>query len=229
MHRFDELLRHVEKMPTERIYRTIYDENLNPIVKGFEHIFPWEVRDFNKVDFSGKTVIDMGCNFGWFGLQARRNGAASVLGVDFDEMALDGARILREIHEMDNVEYETVDMEARPSPLEGRKYDIAMLLDFIGTTYILRGLAPDILGLFKSLSDKELLISIRPRYLMHDDLRTTPEHLAQYYPVRFIREDEFLLLDYVRDLLAPDWTMSPLTPLEGGLRKDKRYFLFQRA
>src|SRR3954452_9509649 len=44
-------------------------------------------------DLSGKSVLDIGCNAGFYSLEMKRRGAARVLGVDSDERYLDQARL----------------------------------------------------------------------------------------------------------------------------------------
>lgn len=43
-------------------------------------------------DLSGKTVLDIGCNAGFYSIEMKRRGAERVLGVDFDDVYLDQAR-----------------------------------------------------------------------------------------------------------------------------------------
>jgi ubiquinone/menaquinone biosynthesis C-methylase UbiE len=43
-------------------------------------------------DLQGRSVLDLGCGFGWFCRWARENGAARVLGVDVSEKMLERAR-----------------------------------------------------------------------------------------------------------------------------------------
>ena len=50
----------------------------------FAHAIPADLR--------GKTVLDIGCNAGFYSLEMKRRGAARVLGVDFDEKYLAQAR-----------------------------------------------------------------------------------------------------------------------------------------
>jgi tRNA (mo5U34)-methyltransferase len=48
-------------------------------------------------DFSGKTVLDIGCNAGFFSVVAKLRGARSVLGLDHQPHYIEQARLLREI------------------------------------------------------------------------------------------------------------------------------------
>jgi len=43
-------------------------------------------------DLTGKRVLDLGCGFGWFAHFTRKNGAASVLGLDLSEKMIARAR-----------------------------------------------------------------------------------------------------------------------------------------
>lgn len=83
-------------------------------------------------DLSGKTVLDIGCNAGFFSMQMKRRGADRVLGIDFDEDYLSQARFAAEV--------EGLDIEFRRMSV----YDIGALREqfdlvlFIGVFYHLR-------------------------------------------------------------------------------------------
>ncbi len=47
-------------------------------------------------DLTGKTVLDIGCNAGFYSIEMKRRGAERVLGVDFDERYLAQARFAAE-------------------------------------------------------------------------------------------------------------------------------------
>jgi tRNA (mo5U34)-methyltransferase len=48
-------------------------------------------------DLSGKSVLDIGCNAGFYSIEMKRRGADRVLGIDFDEAYLAQARFASEI------------------------------------------------------------------------------------------------------------------------------------
>ena len=48
-------------------------------------------------DLTGETVLDIGCNAGFYSLEMKRRGAAEVLGIDTDEHYLQQARFAAEI------------------------------------------------------------------------------------------------------------------------------------
>lgn len=52
-------------------------------------------------DFSGKTVLDIGCNAGFYSFVAKIRGARSVLGLDHGPHYIDQALLLREILSLD--------------------------------------------------------------------------------------------------------------------------------
>ena len=47
-------------------------------------------------DLSGKSVLDIGCNAGFYSVEMKRRGAARVLGIDSDDRYLDQARLASE-------------------------------------------------------------------------------------------------------------------------------------
>lgn len=83
-------------------------------------------------DLSGKTVLDIGCNAGFYSIEMKRRGAARVVAIDVDDDYLAQARFAAEISE---------------TPIEFRKlsiYQIAELREqfdivlFMGVLYHLR-------------------------------------------------------------------------------------------
>jgi tRNA (mo5U34)-methyltransferase len=52
-------------------------------------------------NLTGKTVLDIGCNGGFYSMEMKRRGADRVLGVDFDDGYLAQARFAAEVSELD--------------------------------------------------------------------------------------------------------------------------------
>jgi ribosomal protein L11 methylase PrmA len=48
-------------------------------------------------DLTGKSVLDIGCNGGFYAIEMKRRGADRVLGVDFDDRYLEQARFAAEV------------------------------------------------------------------------------------------------------------------------------------
>jgi tRNA (mo5U34)-methyltransferase len=56
-------------------------------------------------DLSGKTVLDVGCNAGFYSIEMKRRGASRVLGIDSDERYLAQARLASEALGFDGIEF----------------------------------------------------------------------------------------------------------------------------
>jgi 2-polyprenyl-3-methyl-5-hydroxy-6-metoxy-1,4-benzoquinol methylase len=61
-------------------------------------------------DFTGKRVLDIGCNAGFYSFAARLRGARSVLGLDYFQHCVDQSKIFRDILQLD-VEFRQADGE----------------------------------------------------------------------------------------------------------------------
>lgn len=89
-------------------------------------------RDALPADLTGKTVLDIGCNAGFYSFEMKRRGAARVMGIDTDERYLDQARFAARL--------EGIDVEFRRLSI----WEIAMLGEtfdlviFMGVLYHLR-------------------------------------------------------------------------------------------
>ena len=59
----------------------------------YAHVIPQDLR--------GKTVLDIGCNGGFFSIEMKRRGADRVLGIDFDEDYLAQARFAADVEGAD--------------------------------------------------------------------------------------------------------------------------------
>src|SRR5881392_3821631 len=99
----------------------------------FEHAIP--------ADLSGRTVLDIGCNAGFYSIEMKRRGAARVLGLDTDERYLAQARFAAEV---EGAEIEFRQMSVYELPSLGERFDLVL---FMGVLYHLRHplLALDIL------------------------------------------------------------------------------------
>ena len=52
------------------------------------------IKWFDEFNFSGKTVLDIGCNSGQYSFNAKKNGAQSVTGLDVNEKRIYQAKML---------------------------------------------------------------------------------------------------------------------------------------
>jgi tRNA (mo5U34)-methyltransferase len=83
-------------------------------------------------DLNGRSVLDVGCNAGFYSIEMKRRGADRVLGIDTDERYLAQARFAAEVSEVE-VEFRALSV-----------YDVAQLRErfdvvlFMGVLYHLR-------------------------------------------------------------------------------------------
>jgi tRNA (mo5U34)-methyltransferase len=89
-------------------------------------------RDALPEDLSGKSVLDIGCNAGFYSFEMKRRGAARVLGVDTDPGYLRQARFAAEVLGMD-VEFRQLAVWQIAEL--GEKFDLVI---FMGVLYHLR-------------------------------------------------------------------------------------------
>ncbi len=83
-------------------------------------------------DLTGKSVLDIGCNGGFYSMEMKRRGAARVLGVDSDERYLAQARFAAEVAELD-IEFALLDVYDVGAL--GERFDLVI---FMGVLYHLR-------------------------------------------------------------------------------------------
>jgi tRNA (mo5U34)-methyltransferase len=84
-------------------------------------------------DLTGKSVLDIGCNAGFYSIEMKRRGAARVLGVDWDERYLAQARLAAEALAFDDVEFAKLSVYDVGSL--GERFDVVI---FMGVLYHLR-------------------------------------------------------------------------------------------
>ncbi|NIG55888.1 bifunctional 2-polyprenyl-6-hydroxyphenol methylase/3-demethylubiquinol 3-O-methyltransferase UbiG [Chitinophaga sp. Cy-1792] len=76
--------------------------NMNRSQKGLEGAGEWHALKAMLPSFTGKTVLDLGCGFGWHDRYAIEQGATAVTGVDISEKMLARAR---EINGLPGISY----------------------------------------------------------------------------------------------------------------------------
>jgi len=83
-------------------------------------------------DLSGKTVLDIGCNAGFYALEMKRRGAARVVGIDSDPGYLAQARFAAEVS---GLEIELRELDTYQVAQLHEKFDLVL---FMGVLYHLR-------------------------------------------------------------------------------------------
>jgi len=83
-------------------------------------------------DLSGKSVLDIGCNGGFYSIEMKKRGATRVLGVDFDEDYLAQARFAAQVTGLD-IEFRK--LSVYDVGALGERFDVVL---FMGVLYHLR-------------------------------------------------------------------------------------------
>ncbi len=210
------------QMDPNDIYRSIFDNDNNLIAQGAFPVQQRLVDDYCRVDFKNKTVVDLGCNFGFFSFLAARLGAKQVTGMDYLPEIIEGATLLSSLYGHDNVMFRRFDIE-EPETDPG-KYDIAMLVDFFGKSNIRKQKIAPLLSFLQTLSDMELLLAFRPINRIKKDLKLSLNAFSKLYPQKYVTDGSFMLEAYVKDILFDQWKMSPVSNWNGSFSKDKYLF-----
>jgi SAM-dependent methyltransferase len=63
-----------------------------------------------RIDLTGKTVLDLGCNLGLFAVEAARRGAGRAMGIDIQDTVICAANLIREHLNLDNCRFEVADL-----------------------------------------------------------------------------------------------------------------------
>src|SRR5215218_10597050 len=90
----------------------------------FAHVIPQ--------DLTGKSVLDIGCNAGFYSMEMKRRGASRVVGVDSEDLYLNQARFAAEVNGLD-IEYRK--LSVYDVAQLGEKFDFVI---FMGVLYHLR-------------------------------------------------------------------------------------------
>src|SRR3954451_23575863 len=132
--------------PPEEIERRIrelgdwfHNMNLGGVLTAPDHFlgdYPntkWrEFADSIPGDLTGKSVLDIGCNAGFYSIEMKRRGADRVLGIDFDPAYLAQARFAAAVV---GLEIEFRQLSVYDGAQLGEKFDVVI---FMGVLYHLR-------------------------------------------------------------------------------------------
>ncbi|HET8547283.1 MAG TPA: TIGR04290 family methyltransferase [Bryobacteraceae bacterium] len=157
--------------------------------RGFAHAIPG--------DLTGRTVLDIGCNAGFYALEMKRRGAARVVGIDYDERYLEQARFAAEIAGAD-IEFRKMTVYHVDTLKE--RFDVVL---FLGVLYHLRYplLALDLLH---DHVCRDLLVF---QSMMRGSMEM-PELKRNYHfrDTEVFEKDGYPLMYFVEHEYANDWT-----------------------
>jgi tRNA (mo5U34)-methyltransferase len=92
--------------------------------QGFAHAVP--------ADLTGRTVLDIGCNAGFYAIEMKRRGAERVLGIDSDPTYLEQARFAAQVY---GVKIDLAQLSVYEVARLGERFDLVI---FMGVLYHLR-------------------------------------------------------------------------------------------
>jgi tRNA (mo5U34)-methyltransferase len=155
-------------------------------------------------DLTGKSVLDIGCNAGFYSVEMKRRGAARVVGIDSDERYLAQARLATEALGFDGIEFRN--LSVYDVAALGEKFDLVI---FMGVLYHLRHplLALDLIRehvagdllLFQTMQQGSKEV-----YPVPDD---HPFHMpGTHQPPAFFDEPGYPKMHFIEREFAHDWT-----------------------
>lgn len=202
-----ELKKICDHIGPENIWRNVYDENQTIIARGKEDMRICSPNELAKVDFNGKTVIDLGCNFGFYSFLTKNLGAKWVVGIDNDFDVIKGCHLLKKIHTVKDIDFYVGDFVT----CKFRKsFHIGMLINIIGKNWVLHGIQ-DMLNSIELLSLEAMVISARPFYSISKHLKGEMDIILTIYGTEFVKGDRFMLMDFVSSYFKDRWNMTVLS------------------
>jgi len=216
----------LDQIEDRDIWYPLYNEQEERIFRGRDKHEEFYSDLDRYVDFRGKTVIDMGCNIGHYSFLAARLGAVRVFGLDINEKMIQASNILRDHLGLSQVEFKTADfLSAAPD----YRYDIVIMIDYIGKNVINKFKLKQVLVAAESHSRKEILFTFHHAYTIRGKLKTTEENLIPFYTADFIRDSKFWVLDYVKHHFAGKGQLTVFNPEKCDRPDDKQPVHFMRT
>lgn len=203
----EKIRENLSRLGKERVWRPVRTPSGELLADGVGWDEDGLPEDLGGLDFTGRSVVDIGCNLGHFSRIAAQSGASAVLGVDQDDEIVECARLLARLHGLTNLDFMAADVIERPL---GRAFDISLMIDIIGRSIVRKGKAGLFLDAAASLARETMIHTMRPVYPLAE-LGCAPEDLLAHYPWAFVRDGGFHLLEYAMDRYAPAWRGEVLT------------------
>jgi len=149
-------------------------------------------------DLTGKSVLDIGCNAGFYAIEMKRRGAARVLGIDSDERYLAQARLASDTLGFDDIEFRIADVYDVGAL--GERFDLVI---FMGVLYHLRHplLALDLIR--EHVAGDMMLFQSMQRGSKHV-LKLEPDY--EFVETSLFFESSFPKLHFIEREYAHDWT-----------------------
>ena len=200
------LIQLLQDIGPENIWRPVYDERGQLLADGHEDMRDGAPEDLAGFDFQGKSVLDMGCNLGFYSFLAKRLGAGTVVGLDIDSQAILGCSLLSELYGMDDVHFSCIDFSTFTSD---RPFDVVLLINFIGKKSLVKGIQP-VLDICRRYAAEAIIVSARCRYHIQRSLGVKPEYISKKYGKKYVQDEWFNTTLFLQDYLGA--TLTQLSP-----------------
>ncbi|PAX08629.1 TIGR04290 family methyltransferase [Sphingomonas lenta] len=155
-------------------------------------------------DLSGKSVLDIGCNAGFYSVEMKRRGAERVLGIDADERYLQQARLVCDALDFTGVEFRKLDVYDVGAI--GETFDLVV---FMGVLYHLRHplLALDLIR--EHVAGDLMLFQTMQQG--SKDVMDVPENHPFFEPgtyvqPRYFDDPRYPKMHFIERRFADDWT-----------------------
>jgi tRNA (mo5U34)-methyltransferase len=155
-------------------------------------------------DLSGKSVLDIGCNAGFYSIEMKRRGAAEVIGIDSDDHYLTQARFAADALGYGDIEFRN--LSVYDIARLGRRFDLVI---FMGVLYHLRHplLALD---LIREHVAGDMLLFQTMQQGSSDVLMVPEDHPFHVpgtnQPPTFFDNPAFPRMHFIERKFAHDWT-----------------------
>ncbi len=205
----EELKLLLQQLGPDKVWRPIVTPEKQVIFDGVGDEEDGIISHLQSLDFHNKTVIDLGCNLGYFCFVVKKAGAAKVLGVDNDERMIRGCQIIKKLSHLEDIDFQTLDVTS----LTGDSvFDVGMMIDFIGKNSIISGMLPKFLDALELVSGKEMILTIRPVYRIDKHLQNDTRGLLQKYSQKYLRGGCFYNMEYIFDRFRKKWQIDRIAP-----------------
>jgi tRNA (mo5U34)-methyltransferase len=155
-------------------------------------------------DLTGKSVLDIGCNAGFYSVEMKRRGAARVLGIDADDRYLQQARLVTRELGFEGVEFAKLDVYDVGAL--GERFDLVV---FMGVLYHLRHplLALD---LIREHVAGDLMLFQTMQQGSNDQIDVPEDHPfyepETFTPPRYFDDPAYPKMHFIERRFSGDWT-----------------------
>jgi tRNA (mo5U34)-methyltransferase len=149
-------------------------------------------------DLTGKSVLDVGCNAGFYSIEMKRRGAARVVAIDSDDVYLNQGRFAAEVSGYPDIEFRN--MSVYDVGKLGERFDLVI---FMGVLYHLRHPLLALDTLYESVVDDMLIFQSMQRGSA--DVVPVDENY-QFWDTSIFEQDGYPLMYFVERRYANDPT-----------------------